>query len=290
MILEGVRLADCKLLRCGRERDDTRQLCPECEQRLLADLEWFTKNIGFLETDKMNRINKNHDADGGGGGYSDNPPLREQVFDLLYEGDERDDSVWGTLSAFAKCLGVEYLNHDPLNVLAQRIAVKKTKQGEPACLCSTATPVYALEIRIARDKCQRLLNQGHTVSLGNCPNTDCNTPLTADETATTVKCRGCKNTWNINYLRNLMNQKILESDYTGTMRQIIDLLAQSTGQIVNANTFKSWVHRGQLKPAGGNHGHPTYRIADVYRLLLRLQQAGQTTDSIWQLLSNQKAN
>ena len=46
MILEGVRLADCKLLRCGRERDDTRQLCPECEQRLLADLEWFTKNIG----------------------------------------------------------------------------------------------------------------------------------------------------------------------------------------------------------------------------------------------------
>lgn len=169
MILEGVRLADCKLLRCGRERDDTRQLCPECEQRLLADLEWFTKNIGFLETDKMNRINKNHDADGGGGGYSDNPPLREQVFDLLYEGDEHMDSVWGTLSAFAKCLGVEYLNHDPLNVLAQRIAVKKTKQGEPACLCSTATPVYALEIRIARDKCQRLLNQGHTVSLGNCP-------------------------------------------------------------------------------------------------------------------------
>ena len=113
MILEGVRLADCKLLRCGRERDDTRQLCPECEHQLLADLEWFTKNIGFLETDKMNRINKNHDANGGGGGYSDNPPLREQVFDLLYEGDERDDSVWGTLSAFAKCLGVEYLNHDP---------------------------------------------------------------------------------------------------------------------------------------------------------------------------------
>lgn len=66
MILEGVRLADCKLLRCGRERDDTRQLCPECEQRLLADLEWFTKNIGYLETDKMNRINKNHDANGGG--------------------------------------------------------------------------------------------------------------------------------------------------------------------------------------------------------------------------------
>ena len=74
------------------------------------------------------------------------------------------------------------------------------------------------------------------------------------------------------------------------MRQIIDLLAQSTGQIVNANTFKSWVHRNQLKPAGGIHGHPTYRIADVYRLLLRLQQAGQTTDSIWQLLSEQKAD
>ena len=35
-----------------RERDDTRQLCPECEQRLLADLEWFTKNIVYWEADK----------------------------------------------------------------------------------------------------------------------------------------------------------------------------------------------------------------------------------------------
>ena len=85
-----------------------------------------------------------------------------------------------------------------------------------------------------------------------------------------------------------MSQKILESDYTGTMRQIIDLLAQSTGQIVNTNTFKSWVHRNQLKPAGGTHGNPTYRIADVYRLLLGLQQAGQTTDSVWQLLSTKQ--
>ena len=93
------------------------------------------------------------------------------------------------------------------------------------------------------------------INLGTCPNTDCNTPLTADETAATVKCRGCKNTWNTNYLRNLMNQKILESEYTGTMRQIINLLAQSTGQIVNANTFKTsgWnprpphiPHRGRI--------------------------------------------
>lgn len=266
MILEGVRLADCKLLRCGRERDDTRQLCPECEQRLLADLEWFTKNIGYLETDKMNRINKNHDAGGGGGGYSDNPPLREQVFDLLYEGDEHMDSVWGTLSAFAKCLGVEYLNHDPLNVLAQRIAVKKTKQGEPACLCSTATPVYALEIRIARDKCQRLLNQGHTVSLGNCPNTDCNMPLSADETAKQVKCRGCRNVWNINFLRTLMQDKIKHSTYTGTASDIRSKLQQA-GYLVSANTLKSWAHRGKLTPVRKEGRHPIYCIADVYMLM-----------------------
>lgn len=270
MILEGVRLADCKLLRCGRERDDTRQLCPECEQRLLADLEWFMKNIGYLETDKMNRINKNHDADGGGGGYSDNPPLREQVFDLLYEGDEHMDSVWGTLSAFAKCLGVEYLNHDPLNVLAQRIAVKKNKQGEPACLCSTATPVYALEIRIARDKCQRLLNQGHTVSLGNCPNTDCNMPLSADETAKQVKCRGCRNVWNINFLRTLMQDKIKHSTYTGTASDIRSKLQQA-GYLVSANTLKSWAHRGKLTPVRKEGRHPIYRIADVYMLMRVLQ-------------------
>lgn len=279
MILEGVRLADCKLLRCGRERDDTRQLCPECEQRLLADLEWFTKNIGFLETDKMNRINKNHDADGGGGGYSDNPPLREQVFDLLYEGDERDDSVWGTLSAFAKCLGVEYLNRDPLNVLAQRIAVKKTKQGEPACLYSTATPVYALEIRIARDKCQRLLNQGHTVSLGNCPNTDCNMPLSADETAKQVKCRGCRNVWNINFLRTLMQDKIKHSTYTGTASDIRSKLQQA-GYLVSAHTLKSWAHRGKLTPVRKEGRHPIYRIADVYMLMQQITPV----DDIWGLV------
>lgn len=279
MILEGVRLADCKLLRCGRERDDTRQLCPECEQRLLADLEWFTKNIGYLETDKMNRINKNHDANGGGGGYSDNPPLREQVFDLLYEGDEHMDSVWGTLSAFAKCLGVEYLNHDPLNVLAQRIAVKKTKQGEPACLCSTATPVYALEIRIASDKCQRLLNQGHTVSLGNCPNTDCNMPLSADETAKQVKCRGCRNVWNINFLRTLMQDKIKHSTYTGTASDIRSKLQQA-GYLVSANTLKSWAHRGKLTPVRKEGRHPIYRIADVYMLM----QQTTPVDDIWRLV------
>lgn len=279
MILEGVRLADCKLLRCGRERDDTRQLCPECEQRLLADLEWFTKNIGYLETDKMNRINKNHDANGGGGGYSDNPPLREQVFDLLYEGDEHMDSVWGTLSAFAKCLGVEYLNHDPLNVLAQRIAVKKNKQGEPACLCSTATPVYALEIRIARDKCQRLLNQGHTVSLGNCPNTDCNMPLSADETAKQVKCRGCRNVWNINFLRTLVQDKIKHSTYTGTASDIRSKLQQA-GYLVSANTLKSWAHRGKLTPVRKEGRHPIYRIADVYMLM----QQTTPVDDIWGLV------
>lgn len=284
-------MPECKTRSCWRERNPERQLCPNCETRLTDNLKWLAKHLPSLENGKLNRINKNRDMNGNGGsGYSATPPLRETIYDLLYERDEHGlDGVQPTLQAFATCLGIQWMHVTPLSDLAKRIL--DTKTGHTNYLLSTATPVYAEQIRILVKECSRILNQGHAINLGTCPNTDCNTPLTADETATTVKCRGCKNTWNINYLRSIMNQKILESDYTGTMRQIIDLLAQSTGQIVNTNTFKSWVHRNQLKPAGGIHGHPTYRIADVYRLLLRLQQAGQTTDSVWQLLStNQKAD
>ena len=151
----------------------------------------------------------------GGSGYSATPPLRETIYDLLYERDEHGlDGVQPTLQAFATCLGIQWMHVTPLSDLAKRIL--DTKTGHTHYLLSTATPVYAEQIRILVKECSRILNQGHAVNLGTCPNTDCNTPLTADETATTVKCRGCKNTWNINYLRSIMNQKILESDYTGT--------------------------------------------------------------------------
>lgn len=273
-------MADCKLLRCGRERDENKQLCTRCEQRLLNDLTWFARNIGFLESDKINRINKNRDnSGGGGGGYSDNPPLREQVFDLLYEGDEHMDSVWGTLTAFAKCLNVTYLNHDHLSVIAHRIAVKTTPTGELACLQSSATPVYALEIRIARDKCQRLLNQGHTVSLGNCPNTDCQMPLSADDSATQVKCRGCRNVWNISFLRKIMQDKIKNSTYAGTASDIRSKLQQA-GYLVSANTLKSWAHRGKLKPVRKDGKHPIYQLSDVYNLMTQ----SKPVDNIWGLI------
>ena len=284
------RLPECKTRSCWRERNPERQLCPHCETRLTDDLTWLAKHLPSLEDGRLNRINKNRDMNGNGGnGYAATPPLRETIYDLLYERDEHGlDGVQPTLQAFATCLGIQWMHITPLADLAKRIL--DTETGHTDYLLSTATPVYAEQIRILVRECSRILDQGHAIDLGTCPNTDCNTPLTADATATTVKCRGCKNTWNINYLRSIMSQKILESDYTGTMRQIIDLLAQSTGQIVNPNTFRSWVHRNQLKPAGGTHDHPTYRIADVYRLLLGLQQAGQTTDSVWQLLSaKQKA-
>lgn len=282
------RLPECKTRSCWRERNPERQLCPNCETRLTDNLKWLATHLPSLEDGKLNRINKNRDMNGNGGnGYSATPPLRETIYDLLYERDEHGlDGVQPTLQAFATCLGIQWMHITPLADLAKRIL--DTETGHTNYLLSTATPVYAEQIRILVKQCSRILDQGHAINLGTCPNTDCNTPLTADATATTVKCHGCKNTWNINYLRSIMSQRILESDYTGTMRQIIDLLAQSTGQIVNANTFKSWVHRGQLKPAGGTNGHPTYRIADAYRLLLGLQQAGQTADSVWQLLSTKQ--
>ena len=86
-----------------------------------------------------------------------------------------------------------------------------------------------------------------------------------------------------------MQDKIKHSTYTGTASDIRSKLQQA-GYLVSANTLKSWAHRGKLTPVRKEGRHPIYCIADVYRLLLHLQQAGQTTDSVWQLLSEQKAN
>ena len=76
----------------------------------------------------------------GGSGYSATPPLRETIYDLLYERDEHGlDGVRPTLQAFATCLGIQWMHVTPLSDLAKRIL--DTKQDTPTT-CSPRQHPY----------------------------------------------------------------------------------------------------------------------------------------------------
>lgn len=284
---KGARLtAICK--NCCNDRNDEDQLCENCMNQLKSDLEWMTQNLPMLEEYKINKINKNRDnSNGGGGGYTASAPLREAIYSLLYQHDDEGNSgIRITLTGFCQCLGTQFMSRTPCGELAYRILHTVDDDGRWAYKHSTATPPYAHDIRRLVKKARYMLEDGDRprIILGACPNVECGMQLSAPEGVEQVKCRKCHNVWTVATLKNMRKARLMQSDITGTQAEIRNLLV-SCGYIVNKNTMKSWVHRGQLTQVGENQlSKPVYRLADAYRLVLETEDKGKTITNIWDLV------
>lgn len=255
--------------------------------QLESDLKWMIQNLPMLEEYKINKINKNRDnSNGGGGGYTASAPLREAIYSLLYQRDDEGNSgIRITLTAFCQCLGISFMSRTPCGELAYRILHAEDDYGVNVCYYSSATPVYAHDIRRLTRKARYMLEDGDRprIILGKCPNSECDMQLSAPEGAEQVECRKCHNVWTVATIRNMRKARLMQSDITGTQAEIRNLLT-SNGYIVNKNTMKSWVHRGQLAQVGENqYSKPIYRLADAYRLILETESNKPITN-IWDLV------
>ena len=247
-------------------------ICASCWQRLVTDLEWLTRNLDSLEDYRINRANGRRDGNNGGGNRGSAPtPVRERIYDLLYEKSTTGaPGVRLTLTAYLDCMGQTWMHRDKLSVLAHRCASCPVKLAE-----NTASGVYAREIHRLTRQCQACMtgDTGESIILGPCPAKDCGTMLTAPDGAVTVTCPHCHNTIPVAVMRLMQRQRIMNSPITGTAKQLRITLSNS-GIHVNQNTMYSWIHRGVLRPARRQpgKGKPVYRLCDVYALATRAQQ------------------
>lgn len=247
-------------------------ICATCWNRLVTDLQWLTRNLDSLEQYRINRANGNHDQGHGGNRGTAPTPIRERIYDLLFEKSTTGaPGVRLTLTAYLDCMNTPYMHGDKLSVLAHRCASKPVKLA--TC---TASGVYAREIRRLTRQCEACMtgDTGDSIILGPCPAKDCGTILTAPDGATTITCPHCHNTIPVSVMRIAQRQRILNSPVTGTAKQLRITLSNS-GIHVNQNTMYSWIHRGVLRPARRQpgKGKPVYRLCDVYALATRAQQS-----------------
>lgn len=269
---------------CWRETQTRHILCPACEHQLDDDLTWFEHHLTDLDW-RTNRMDKTGNGGGAHGGSS-NAPLREHLFELL-EGTGTDDmpSLRDTCCEYARCLNLPALRTGKLATLLSMIRLNVNRNT-----CK-ATPVYARLIHALRRKAQQTIDyvDADQIILGECPTTDCHHIVRAMPTAMFApKCPDCGQVYPVSAIRAYRRVKLLESHITGTQTELRRLLKQC-GIIIKPATLRSWVNRGELKPATTHSDarKREYRLSDVYRLAVHDPERETT---IWMLLQNQTAN
>ncbi|WP_152598035.1 IBR domain-containing protein [Bifidobacterium cuniculi] len=229
---------------------------------MMGDLTWLTRNLDDLENGRLNRINnRKHDTGRTPTTASASAPLREAVLDLLHV--DREGNIEDTLHAWARCLNVHVGMRDSLATTAERIS-RTPRLDEHA-----ATPIYAAETHTLVRRAQNLIRMMDETRIkwGNCPNPDCQQPLTAPADAETIDCPHCHCKWAPQIVWKSRDKQLKTSKAEGTYGELSAIL-DSLGLNVPAATIRSWAYRGKLNQTKDTHGKPTgkYRLADAYQL------------------------
>lgn len=266
----------CKTLKCINKTTDDLKICDYCWQKHISNLKWLHAHIPDLEY----RLNPTFGKTGENGSSRGIQPdaVRNSVLILLYESDDNgNDGVETTLKTYCRCLNIPYRINEPLTNLVSKLLNKGDELRS-----HSSTPAYIPQINHLRVKAQRLLEQSHEeiMSMGVCPNPDCNHDLACPVSANECKCAYCHNVWTVSFLRGLQHDRLVNDQNVGTQTEILALLRYQ-GIAIKPGTLRKWCSEGDVKPCGLRGKRKIYRLGDVYE---RAVKAGKRhVDSIWDM-------